>query len=111
MKGMSATTGKSISGLDRLRQSVEDILTTPIGSRVERRDYGSKLFLLIDKPVNAGWLVDLYAYTAEALDKWEPEFSLSQVKVASVDAGHPTIDLYGTYLIDGQPVAMEGIVI
>ena len=34
---MNRTTGTAISGLEHLRQSVGDILSTPIGSRVMRR--------------------------------------------------------------------------
>ena len=47
MTGMDRETGKSLSGIEHLRQSIRDILTTPIGSRVMRRDYGSRLFELL----------------------------------------------------------------
>ena len=47
MRGMSAQTGAPLDGGERLAQSVRDILTTPIGSRVMRRDYGSQIFELI----------------------------------------------------------------
>ncbi|MBB2777202.1 UNVERIFIED_ORG: phage baseplate assembly protein W, partial [Comamonas terrigena] len=40
---MDRTTGRRISGIDHVRQSVADILTTPLGSRLERRNYGSLL--------------------------------------------------------------------
>ena len=48
MMGMHATTGRSLTGLGHLRQSVTDILTTPMGSRVQRRRYGSEVPELID---------------------------------------------------------------
>lgn len=38
--GMSRHTGAALDGADHLAQSVADILGTPIGSRVMRRDYG-----------------------------------------------------------------------
>ena len=50
--GMNSQTGKRLSGMDHLRQSIIDILTTPIGSRVMRPGYGSRLFELVDAPVN-----------------------------------------------------------
>lgn len=53
MNGMDATTGKPLSGDAHLAQSVADILTTPIGSRVMRRSYGSLIPSLIDAPINA----------------------------------------------------------
>ena len=38
--GMNTQNGRSLTELDHLRQSIVDILNTPIGSRVMRRDYG-----------------------------------------------------------------------
>lgn len=110
MNGTSATNGKPLDGIAHLRQSIADILTTPIGSRVMRREYGSRLFELTDAPVNAETLVDLYAATAEALATWEPRFRLLQVKIASTDDnGGVTLDLIGEYLPDGQVITLDGI--
>ncbi|NKD46356.1 phage baseplate protein, partial [Haematospirillum jordaniae] len=67
MNGTNAKTGKPLSGLDHLSQSIRDILTTPVGSRVMRRDYGSRLPSLVDAPVNRSTILELYAATAEAL--------------------------------------------
>jgi phage baseplate assembly protein W len=52
MIGLDASTGKQLSGMAHLRQSVRDILTTPIGTRVMRRDYGSRLYRLVDATMN-----------------------------------------------------------
>ena len=49
---MNRATGRRITAADHLRQSVADIITTPIGSRVMRRDYGSLVPALIDQPHN-----------------------------------------------------------
>ncbi len=111
MNGMNATNGKPLSGIEHLQQSIRDILATPIGSRVMLRDYGSQLFELVDRPVNGDWLMDAYAATAEALERWEPRFKLTRVKIDAVEDGHPTIDLEGRYLPDGQEIKLEGIVI
>lgn len=43
MLGTDANTGKALEGMAHLRQSIRDILGTPLGSRVMRRDYGSEL--------------------------------------------------------------------
>uniref|UniRef100_UPI0035D106BF GPW/gp25 family protein n=1 Tax=Bartonella sp. TS25HLJMH TaxID=3243576 RepID=UPI0035D106BF len=77
--GMDRTTGKPLTGIDHLRQSILDILSTRIGSRVMRRDYGSRVAELIDSPVNNAFSVALYAAVAEALDKWEPRFKLKKI--------------------------------
>lgn len=109
MIGTSATTGKHVSGIDHLRQSISDILTTPIGSRVMRRDYGSRLFELVDAPMNDATRVDMIAATAEALTTWEPRVTVDEVSVSATEAGKFTISLTCTYLIDGTTLAIDGI--
>lgn len=111
MDGTSALTGKSLGGIDHLRQSIRDILTTPIGSRVMRREYGSRVIRLIDAPVNRLTLMEIYAATAEALAKWEPRLRLEQVQAVSAEPGRLELVVYGEYLPDGQPVTIDGIVI
>ncbi len=110
MHGFDAATGAALTGVDHLRQSIKDILTTPLGSRVMRRDYGSRIFTLIDRPVNAGWVADAYAYTAEALDQWEPRFRLQNVSLTQINSeGRPELTLSGLHLADGQPITLEGL--
>jgi phage baseplate assembly protein W len=79
-----------------------------------RRDYGSRLFELIDRPVNSGWVMDAYAYTAEALDRWEPRFALSKVEPVpgnDVKDGNIILALVGRYLPDGEEIRLEGIIL
>lgn len=112
MAGMSRTTGAALSGFDHLRQSVTDILTTPIGSRVHRRDYGSRLMSLVDRPMNQSLVSEMVAATAEALDRWEPRLRLEQIQINSVSAdGHIDLSLVGYYLVNGQQVTFEGLVL
>ena len=111
MNGIDATTGKRLSGLDHLRQSIRDILRTPIGSRVMRRDYGSRLFQLIDAPMNRSTLLDLYAATAEALATWEPRIRVDMVQATSAEPGRVVLDISGEYLPDGRQITIDGIVV
>lgn len=111
MEGIDATTGKRLSGIDHLRQSIRDILTTPIGSRVMRREYGSRLYELIDAPMNRSTLMDLYAATADALERWEPRFKLMKVQATAAEPGRVVLDLTGEYLPDGQTITLDGIVV
>ncbi|MCP3942237.1 MAG: baseplate assembly protein W [Desulfobacteraceae bacterium] len=108
---MNAVTGKDLAGLEHLRQSIADILGTPIGTRVMRRDYGSRLPDLIDAPMTPELTVEIFAATAEALDRWEPRIKLSRVQVVNAVAGQLVIDLSGIYLPEGKLVIMEGIII
>jgi len=111
MQGMNAQTGKRLSGIDHLRQSITDILTTPVGTRVMRRDYGSRLFELLDAPLNQNTLLALYAATAEALARWEPRFRLRRVQINALEPGRVEIDLTGEYLPEGKPITLEGLVV
>lgn len=79
MAGMSRTTGKALDRDEHLRQSIRDILTTPIGSRVHRRDYGSRLFQLVDRPITPALTADATAAAAEALQRWEPRIALERI--------------------------------
>lgn len=109
MIGTDANTGRRLSGIDHLRQSVRDILTTPIGSRVMRRDYGSRLYQLVDAPVNRETLLDLYAATAEALATWEPRIEVEQVSAEVPEPGKVVMSIEGVYTPTGQTVRIDGI--
>ena len=111
MSGLNHLDGFSITGLDHLYQSIRDILSTPIGSRVERRDYGSNLYELIDRPVNNQTIIEIIAATADALRKWEPRFKVTKIEVPQIKVGHVTVNLFGIYILDGREISMEGIVI
>lgn len=100
MIGMDRRTGKPLSGLAHLRQSIEDILTTPVGSRRMRPEYGSHIRRYVDLPVNDGWKSAVQAEVARALGRWEPRIRLERVKVISVVGGMITMQLSGAYLGD-----------
>ena len=111
MKGMSNRNGGHLDDLDHLKQSIVDILTTPIGSRVVCRDYGSALFQLVDQPINRELFPKIYAAVADALDKWEPRFKVEKIAINSIKEGHITLSLIGKYLITEQKIALEDLVI
>ena len=108
---MNAETGRELTGLEHLKQSIADILNTPIGSRVMRRDYGSRLFELIDAPINRSTVVDIVAETAEALMKWEDRLVVSAVDVTSAVVEQIVLRITGKYKLDGKTVQLDGIVV
>ena len=94
MTGMTRLTGTTLDGLDHIRQSVADILGTPIGSRVGRRDYGSLLPDLIDQPMTPANILRLYAATAVALSRWEDRLRVRRVGLSAGNrAGAATITI------------------
>lgn len=80
MRGMNAHTGQALAGIEHIQQSISDILLTPLGSRVMRREYGSLLPDLIDQPINDALLLQLYAATVMAVQQWEPRVTINQVR-------------------------------
>lgn len=109
MQGMDKKTGKALSGRSHLTQRLNDILTTPLGSRVMRREYGSRLPRLVDRPINASLKLDLVHATAEAISRWEKEFILKRVLLSQAKPEHLIIDLEGIEAIGGEPIRIEGI--
>ncbi|WP_443696827.1 GPW/gp25 family protein [Pseudomonas sp.] len=105
MIGMDRHTGKPISGIEHLRQSIADILGTPLGSRRHRMEYGSKVRRFVDLPVNEGWKSSVQAEVASALGRWEPRLKLDQVRVISVIGGQINLKIAGEYL--GDSVMLE----
>ena len=91
---MNVTTGRSISTRAHISQSIQDILCTPIGSRVMRRNYGSALFHLIDQPQHGATRLRLMAATVDALTQWEPRVRINSVSFATAElSGALTITL------------------
>lgn len=97
MHGMNRHTGSPLSGDDHLAQSIGDILTTPVGSRLMLRDYGSRLLDLIDHPLNAATRLKFIAATADAITRWEPRLRLTRVDMSSGNA-----DGTAALIIEGQ---------
>lgn len=108
MTGISRQTGTELDFEAHLAQSIEDILTTPIGSRVMRRDYGSRLPRLIDAPLNGETQIDIFAATAEALAKWEPRLRLVRVSIDGAEAGKMQLSMLGE-TISGQTTVVAQI--
>jgi len=102
MNGTSALTGRTLAGVEHLKQSIRDILTTPLGSRVMRRGYGSALFDLLDSPLGRQQRAAIFAATAGALRTWEPRFELQRVEVTSAAPGRIGLAVYGRWRLSGQ---------
>ncbi|MDF3932312.1 GPW/gp25 family protein [Pseudomonas citronellolis] len=105
MIGMDRRNGQPLGGLAHLRQSIEDILGTPLGSRRMRPEYGSRLRRMVDLPVTEGWKGAVQAEVARAIGRWEPRLRLRGVQVTAVVGGRVELQLRGTYL--GDEIALE----
>jgi phage baseplate assembly protein W len=107
MIGMNHITGRAIDGLQHLYQSIAKILTTPIGSRIGRRDFGSELHNLIDAPNNPATRVRVFAATATALMRWEPRLKVTRIGLVMDTAapGSLVIEIEGTTNISRDRVS------
>lgn len=104
---MSRQTGAVLDELDHIKQSIQDILLTPIGSRVMRREYGSLLFELIDSPANDTTLIQLFAATAAALARWETRIQLESVSISMEAPGKFIVDLDGVLTNSNQQTSLS----
>ena len=102
IKGMSRHTGKTIRDDGQLpahlQQSLHDILSTLIGTRICRRNYGSLLPHLIDQPCNDITKLKIMNGSATAIIRFEPRLKIKQVQVSSADRQNTwDVTLIGTY--------------
>lgn len=93
--GMNAATGRALTGIDHIKQSITDILGTPIGSRVMRRDYGSVIPQLIDQTLSQANLLRIYSATLVALIQWEPRIKVHGIRseLGGAKGGEVIIDI------------------
>jgi uncharacterized protein len=99
-QGTDRNTGRLISGVPYLWQ--------------RRRDFGSRMFEMLDRNVDPGFYMDAFVLLAEAINNPAnglDDFRLSTMRVERPAEHHVEIYLSG-YLLDGDgstPVDLEGI--
>lgn len=105
---MNRQTGAAMGTLEHINQSITDVLTTRLGSRVMRREYGSLLPELVDHPFNDATRLRVYAGTVMALMRWEPRISLSRVQFLGANLqGQSVLELEGTVVDTNEPLSMS----
>ena len=77
---MSRQNGVSISEIESIQQSIQDIVTTPLGSRIMRRDYGSIIPDLIDQPMSDVLTVKIFSAIYTPVTRWEERISIEVSK-------------------------------
>ncbi|NBB57241.1 baseplate assembly protein [Pantoea vagans] len=104
--GMNRETGGTMTDLDHIRQSVRDILLTPVGTRVMRRQYGSLLSALIDQPQNEVLRLQIMSACYMAILKWEPRVTLTAISFESYINGAMVVELSGNRTDSAQPFSL-----
>jgi phage baseplate assembly protein W len=103
--GMNRNTGLGISDVEHISQSMRDILLTPVGSRVMRREYGSLLSALIDQPQTRRSGLQIMVACYSAIQKWEPRIRLTAINFETGDAGEMYVDMTGMRTDTGASVS------
>ncbi|EDD2772823.1 baseplate assembly protein [Salmonella enterica subsp. enterica serovar Paratyphi B] len=103
--GMNRNTGIGISDSEHISQSMRDILLTPVGSRVMRREYGSLLSALIDMPQNPALRLQIMVACYSAIQKWEPRIRLISISLERGDTGEMYVDITGMRTDTGASVS------
>jgi len=104
--GMSRDTGEAVTDLDHIRQSVRDILLTPVGSRVMRRSYGSLLSALIDQPQNEALRLQIMSACYMAILQWEPRVKLTGISYESAFDGGMVVEITGSRTDSAQDFSL-----
>lgn len=100
--GIDRATGRPLADFDHVRQSIARILTTRIGTRVMRRDFGSKVPDLVDAKMTRRSVLAVYSAAAEALEAWEPRFRLVAAAIVGAEPGTIDLELSGIYFPRGH---------
>ncbi|MDH5179767.1 MAG: baseplate assembly protein W [Gammaproteobacteria bacterium] len=109
---MNNKTGKRLVGVAWLRQRLADVLTTPVGTRLMRRGYGSRLFELIDQPMSPRWKIQFYAAVVEAVENpvnGLADFQVSRAQLLNSSTGKAELELWGVYVPTGELLKIESI--
>lgn len=91
--GMNRATGKAIDESEHISQSIKDILTTPIGTRSMRREYGSEIFQLMASPQDSATRMRLMAATVWAILRWEPRVRVTSMELDGSEDGSLVVDV------------------
>ncbi|ELY4673268.1 GPW/gp25 family protein [Cronobacter muytjensii] len=111
MRGMNRNTGAVLSDTAHIRQSVQDILSTPTRTRVMLPEYGSDLLSLVDAPDDRLTQIRAVMATAAALSSWEPRITVQSVSVSRNGAGRFGIDLVATDTETQKIISLEGLTV
>ncbi|MBL5919772.1 GPW/gp25 family protein [Lelliottia amnigena] len=109
MQGMNRKDGKPLSNTDHIRQSVNDILSTPLGSRVMLPGYGSNLHRLVDHPEDTMTSIRIVMSTAVAIARWEPRIAVNSIEVLNVSPGKVAMTLRATDTENQRAILLENI--
>jgi uncharacterized protein len=87
--GVDRTTGKVLIGWDHVVQSVYVLFSTRYHERVLRRWVGSFIPHMLGESITPRVITRFYWAVASAVDLWEPNYSITRVRILNRDTTAP----------------------
>ena len=84
-------TGQTVTEARHIEQSIQTILFTVIGTRIQRRGFGSYLFDLIDAPLTPRSQQLIMAVVADAIVRWEKRIKMTGTSITINADGSLTV--------------------
>lgn len=84
---------------ERINQAIDQILGTPVGSRVMRRDFGSRLREVVFRPSDPTLARTLEHHTRKAIERWEKRIRITSVSAALIGDAEGRVDITIHYYI------------
>ncbi len=112
-QGTDRTSGKLLTGAAYLRQRLADVINTPLGSVVGARDFGSRIYEMVDHNIDRRFYMNAYVRLAEAINNPAnglDDFKLSEMTVESLGGNNFEFTILGESLIDGKSIEFEGLI-
>lgn len=79
-----ANNGKPLVLYRHIRQSIRDIITTPLGTRLMNPTYGCGLFRYVDSPLTEANILRISQEIHEALVRWERRVRVLRTAIEGV---------------------------
>lgn len=104
-------TGRAISRTQHISQCVGVLLTTRLGTRVRRRQVGSNIPLMVDSPLTAGTISDIYQDVASVLFEQEKRIIPRKITVDEIayQKGRLVLTVQGVTVPQNTPITISGI--
>lgn len=90
----------TLDGREKINQSMYNILSTPLGTRLMREDYGSMLPYLVFRPKDESLRSDIEKYTKESLEIWEQRIDVLDLLI-DFDREENSVHILINYMIKG----------
>lgn len=91
------------SGETEIHQAIHIILSTALGERVMRPDFGCRIHELVFAPNNEATWAAAERYIREALGRWEPRINLTKVQTLPDNGDIGTLYILLEYTVKGNP--------